>query len=60
MKFNNQQRCTAMNICHNRLRFDYNCKDALDDLKIAIKAAESTRNQEPSRKNGRFAIERKW
>lgn len=49
-----------MNICHNRLRFDYNCKDALDDLKIAIKAAEATRNQEPSRKNGRFAIERKW
>lgn len=49
-----------MNICHNRLRFDYNCKDALEDLKIAIKAAESTRNQEPSRKNGRLAIERKW
>lgn len=36
-----------MNICHNRLRFDYNCKDALEDLKIAIKAAEATRNQEP-------------
>ena len=49
-----------MNLCHNNLRSDYNCKDALEDLKIAIKAAEATRNQEQSRKNGKFTIERKW
>lgn len=48
-------------VCHNRLRYDYNVKDALEDLQIAIDRAKAQRNTEPSR-HGRlgWAIPRKW
>lgn len=52
-----------MAFCHNNIRFDYNCREALDDLKIAIHKAtsENERCREVFRQQGtRFKITRKW
>lgn len=49
-----------MNACHNVIRRDYGIKDAVEDLELAIKAAETQRNKESSRTRGRFQIDRKW
>lgn len=52
-----------MAYCHNNIRFDYNCHEALEDLKIAIRKAsdEHERKREVFRQQGtRFKIERRW
>lgn len=52
-----------MEYCHNNIRFDYNCREALEDLGIAIRkaASENERSREVFRQQGtRFKIERKW
>lgn len=47
--------------CRNSLRWDYSAKDALEDLDLAIKAAEASRNrEEPRRGRSRWEISRKW
>lgn len=49
--------------CHNRLRFDYNCKEAIEDLNIAIyKASRDSelRREANSEQTTRFNIARKW
>ena len=49
--------------CHNDIRFDYNCREALEDLRIAIRKAsdENERSREVFRQQGtRYKIERKW
>ena len=48
-------------LCRNALRRDYGIKDALEDLDLAIKAAEASRNREEPRRGGhRLEISRKW
>lgn len=52
-----------MSFCHNNIRFDYNCREALDDLNIAIRKAarENEERRETFRQQGtRFNIARKW
>lgn len=52
-----------MAFCHNNIRFDYNCREALDDLNIAIRKAanENEERREQFRQMGsRFKIARKW
>lgn len=52
-----------MVFCHNNIRFDYNCREALDDLNIAIRKAanENEERREQFRQMGsRYKIARKW
>jgi hypothetical protein len=52
-----------MAFCHNNIRFDYNCREALDDLNIAIRRAanENEERREQFRQMGsRYKIVRKW
>lgn len=52
-----------MAFCHNNIRFDYNCREALDDLNIAIRKAanENEERREQFRQMGlRYKIARKW
>jgi hypothetical protein len=47
--------------CRNSLRWDYSAKDAIEDLELAIKAAEASRNrEEPRRGRTSWYISRKW
>lgn len=47
--------------CRNSLRWDYSAKDAIEDLDLAIKAAEASRNrEEPRRGKTSWYISRKW
>lgn len=47
--------------CRNAIRRDYGIRDALEDLDLAIKAAEASRNREESRRGrSRWEISRKW
>lgn len=47
--------------CRNSLRWDYSAKDAIEDLELAIKAAEAFRNrEEPRRGRTSWYISRKW
>lgn len=49
--------------CHNDIRFDYNCREAMEDLNIAIRKAsrENEERREAFRQQGtRFKIWRKW
>lgn len=47
--------------CRNSLRWDYSAKDAIEDLDLAIKAAEASRNREEPRRGRRaWDISRKW
>lgn len=41
-------------LCRNALRWDYSARDAIEDLELAIKAADATRNKEPA-SHGRTA-----
>lgn len=48
-------------LCRNALRWDYSARDAIEDLELAIKAAEADRNKEPARTGRRACdIPRKW
>lgn len=52
-----------MAFCHNDIRFDYNCREALDDLNLAIRRA--ARENEERREQFRqmcshYRITRKW
>ena len=49
-------------VCHNAIRFDYNCREAIQDLQEAIRKAEAQRNKEPARRGrgSAFYITRKW
>jgi len=52
-----------MAYCHNNIRFDYNCREALDDLNLAIRRAarENEERREMFRQMcSRFKIARKW
>ena len=52
-----------MAFCHNNIRFDYNCREAVDDLNLAIRRAarENEERREQFRQMGsRFKIARKW
>ena len=47
--------------CRNELRCDYSARDAIEDLKLAIRAAADSRNrEEPSRGRRPWDISRKW
>jgi hypothetical protein len=47
--------------CRNSLRRDYSAKDAIEDLELAIKAAEASRNrEEPRMGKTSWHISRKW
>lgn len=45
-------------VCHNKLNYNYNARDAIEDLELAIRKAEASRNTEAPRT--RFYIGRKW
>ena len=52
-----------MSFCHNDIRFDYNCREAIDDLNVAIRKAsrEYEERREAFRQQGtRYSIARKW
>lgn len=50
-----------MTKCHNRLSYNYSCKDAIEDLNMAIQKSEAQRNkEEPRRSRGSWFIQRKW
>ena len=52
-----------MVFCHNNIRADYNGREALEDLNIAIRKAarENEERREQFRQMGsRFKIARKW
>lgn len=47
--------------CKNRLSIHYTCRDAIEDLQLAIRAAEAQRNkEEPRRGRSPWDISRKW
>jgi len=46
--------------CKNQLNQWYSCKDAIEDLNLAIQKANSQRNTEPARHGRGWAIPRKW